>query len=120
MRILLVGIMTLLAFTALFAGGLPWIAAFPAGLAVLLYAIHAASRHPWQSVDLREQGRAVLVDTRGNRITGSRDGNPFVSPWYIGFVIRTPAGARHRIGLFRDELASEDYRRLAAHLRMEN
>lgn len=109
--------MALLALLALVLSGLNLTAVALGAAAILLGTAHAWYHRPWRSLEVREQGRVLLRHERGHRVSGSLTGNPFVSPFFIGFGFRGDSGARYRVGLFPDELAREDYRRLAARLR---
>lgn len=54
---------------------------------------------------------------QGREFSGTLDGPAFVSPFYIGFRIRTGEGQGRSVGLFRDAVGEEDFRAIAARLR---
>lgn len=68
---------------------------------------------------LRLEGdRLHLLDRNGNRQRGQVAGRPFVSPFYLGMIVRAePDGGRERLGLFRGQLLTDEYRRLSVWLR---
>lgn len=70
-----------------------------------------------RSVLFGPDGRIRLRYAQGQEHSGTLDGSAFVSPFYIGFRIRTRDGRGRSAGLFRDAVGDEDFRAIAARLR---
>jgi hypothetical protein len=89
-------------------------------LAAGIYAAYEVLRLLRPAVEgLRLDGERMVLRWRGGESTeGLLVGRPFVSGLYIAMVWRPARGGRaRRIGLFRDQMAPADFRRLAAALR---
>lgn len=114
-------LVTGLAILAVAASGVHWIAAVP----VMLGLIGLLARAWFADAPrvLRFTGpRAAAFEQRDSILRGML-GAFFVSPWFIGLAIHgTPRAGMFRrsrsLGIFRDELPGDEYRRLAARLRL--
>lgn len=121
--VLVVVALTLAAGAAPFATGL----ALPVQLVIALVTLalggHAAARLLAPGIHaLKIDGARVQVHHRtGTHSTGRLIGTPFVAPLYVGFRWR-PDGRRgvRALGVFRDQMAASDYRRLCAALRQRD
>lgn len=114
----LVLIMTLLAAAAIGLSGVGIAGAGAAAIAAGAW-LWWQWRAPGQGLRLRlGPGKAVrlVLDAR-TRVSGAVGRSPFVSPWFIGLSVVPPRGRRHHLGLFRDQMEPDAFRRLASRLR---
>ena len=114
-RLLLAGVF-LLALMAIFFSGL--------GLAAVLGLAFLTAGAAWLSGRCQARrvrlgpGPGILLELSGGKtVAGRLAGTPFVSPWFVGLGIQPFAGRRCHVGLFRDQLEPDAFRRLAARLR---
>lgn len=117
-----VALLALGALLAVLASGLHWGIRLLLSVFMVAYAIVRLShllRPHWKALAL-EQGEPTLIDHDGCRYRLRLEGRPFVSPLYIGFSGRLANNERRccSVGVFYGQLAGEDFRRLAAGLRI--
>lgn len=117
-----VAMLALLAVLAAWLNGLPIIIRLILVFGVLVYAvigIKALLAPAFRRIGIDPSG-LVLTDADGASINLAVRGRPFVSPLFIGLVGRRLDNRRFAtLGLFREQLAGDDYRRLAAWLRTQ-
>lgn len=117
---IVVAALTLAAVAAAFAVSLslPW-RVFIALIALAVGSMSLVNllRPRWRR--MRIDGDRIVLECRsGRRRTGRVTGQPFVSPVYIGLRWRGEGGRLPRpVGLFREQMRSNDYRRLCVALR---
>ncbi|TVR96244.1 MAG: hypothetical protein EA418_05880 [Wenzhouxiangellaceae bacterium] len=103
-----------MATVAVLGSGLILAARLTAAMAVLLYGCLSTRRllrPPIRFVSLEPDGLG-LFDAAGKRANTIPVSSCFVCPWFIG----AGRGAR-MLGLFREQMAFDHFRRLSVHLR---
>ena len=120
--VVIVAILSMVAILAAWFNGLPLAVRLLLVLAALIYAgfqLHALLAPRYRRIGVDSSG-LVLTDVDGHSVDLAVQGRPFVSPLFIGLVARRRDNRRLvLLGLFRDQLGEDGYRRLAAWLRAE-
>lgn len=116
----IVALLGLAAVLAVWLSGIHWALQALFSLMLLGYASGQLKRlldPQWKAVTF-EQGVLTVVDEHDCRHPVALRGRPFVSPVFIGFSGRlSKSRRRFTLGVFREQLAAEHFRRLAAELR---
>lgn len=119
---LIVTLLTIVAILAAWLNGLPLIVRLVLVVTVLAYAgiqLKELLAPRYRRIGVDPSG-VVVTDAAGNSVDLTVQGKPFVSPLFIGLAARRRDNRRWTaVGLFRGQLAEDDYRGLAAWLRKE-
>lgn len=110
-RRLAVAFISILAVVSIALSGLPAAARVLLVPAVMVAAWRSLARHRAQTIKLDRSASAALDGVRGN-LSGEA-----VTGLFVALKLVTADGLTRRAFLFRDELASDDYRALLAYLR---